>query len=123
MGQLDGLRILVVDADYFFAEDLAVCLAEEGAEVIGPVGSPAEAMDVATRSEELNHAVFDVNLRREKTYRLAHMLTRWSVPFVFLTGYDRRSIDPEFCDTPVVNKPVNIRQLVSVLTGTTTASH
>ena len=49
MGRLQGLRILIVEDDFFIAEDLAFALAEEGAVIEGPVGSLAEAMDLATR--------------------------------------------------------------------------
>lgn len=117
MGHLDGLQIMVVEDDFFIAVDLAETLAREGAEIIGPVGSLAEAMDLATRAPGPDHAVLDVNLRREKICRLAHVLGRRSVPFVFLTGYDRESLAPEFRDAPIPNKPVDIGRLVSVLTA------
>ncbi|WP_281066242.1 hypothetical protein [Rhizobium sp. N4311] len=37
---LAGLAILVVEDDYFIADELARSLARAGAQVVGPVGSP-----------------------------------------------------------------------------------
>lgn len=115
MGRLNGLSILVVEDDLFVAEDLALGLQDEGAEVIGPAASLAEAMDLASRSRKMDGAVLDVNLRRDKTYLVADLLQKRSVPFVFVTGHDE---DPEhegFLAAPLLNKPVDMTLLVSAL--------
>lgn len=115
MGQMDGRKILVVEDDFFIAEDIAESLRQFGAEVIGPAASVAEALDLASRGAQVDGAVLDVNLRREKTYPVAEALQRRAVPFVFLTGYDRDALDARFRETPILNKPVNMDLLVSAL--------
>lgn len=118
---LAGMSILIVEDDFFVAEDLAYTLAEEGAAVIGPVGSVAEALDIITRQENLDRAVLDVTLRRENVYPVADLLRRRGVPFVFLTGYDKGSLLKEFADEQIVNKPLDLAQLIAKLTALATS--
>jgi CheY-like chemotaxis protein len=115
MGLLDGYIILIVEDDLFVAEDIAVSLQDEGAEVIGPAGSLAEAMDLASRTRKMDGAVLDVNLRRNKTCLVADLLRRRSVPFVFVTGSDEDPRDKGFRAAPILNKPVDMTSLVSAL--------
>jgi CheY-like chemotaxis protein len=115
MGQLNGYTILIVEDDLFVAEDLAVSLQDEGAEVIGPAASLAEAMDLASQARKMDGAVLDVNLRRDKTYLVADLLRKRSVPFVFVTGYDEDPAEKGFRAAPILQKPVDMTSLVSVL--------
>lgn len=115
MGQMDGRKILVVEDDFFLAEDLAESLREIGAQVIGPAASVAEALDLAAGETQVDGAVLDVNLRREKTYPVADALQKRAVPFVFLTGYDRDALDARFRKTTILNKPVDMERLISAL--------
>lgn len=63
----------------------------------------------------MDGAVLDVNLRRDKTYPVADLLRRRSVPFVFLTGSDENPGDRGFRAAPILSKPVDMTSLVSAL--------
>jgi DNA-binding response OmpR family regulator len=80
------------------------CLAELGYDVLGPIANMADAAE-AIESEDFDLAVLDVNLTGRPVYPLAERLSAMNVPFVFVTGYGRESINPKFSDAPVLQKP------------------
>lgn len=111
---LVGRRVLVLEDEYFIADDIAAALAENGAEVIGPLGDLAEAENVV-RSSRPDAAVLDVNLHCDRVYPLARLLRTSNVPFIFASGYGRTQIDTEFNDVPLWEKPVEPDALVRSL--------
>jgi CheY-like chemotaxis protein len=115
MARLDGVNILIVEDDFFIAEDIVESLQLAGARIVGPAATLTEAQDLATRFP-VDRVVLDVNLQRETTYPLAEVLRQRDVPFVFLTGYDRDAIDRRFSWAPVLNKPVDLSALLAALT-------
>lgn len=117
MQRLCGAQVLIVEDEFFIAEELACALAEEGAQVVGPVGSVAEALDIITRQPHLDGAVLDIALRRETVYPVAALLRRRAVPFVFLTGCDKAAVAADFCDVPLIGKPSDTAAVVAGLLG------
>jgi DNA-binding response OmpR family regulator len=113
---LAGRRVLVVEDEYFLADDLARALTALGAETIGPYGDVNEATLVVDRDVAIDAAIMDVNLRDELIFPLARLLRARKVPFVFTTGYDGRSIDAEFQDVQLWGKPLDVTALTSELT-------
>jgi DNA-binding response OmpR family regulator len=81
-----GLRLLIVEDEYFLAQDLADQFQDLEVEVLGPAGTVADALRVLA-SSEVQGAVLDVNLRGERVYPVADMLRRRNVPFIFASGY------------------------------------
>jgi hypothetical protein len=59
---LEGRRILVVEDDYYEAQETATALTELGAQVVGPISNLSAAMDVAARDMRLDGALLDINL-------------------------------------------------------------
>jgi DNA-binding response OmpR family regulator len=114
---LSGRRVLVVEDEYFLADDLVRALAALGAQTIGPYGDVDEATHVVDRDVAIDAAIMDVNLRDELIFPLARTLRARKVPFVFTTGYDSSSIDAEFQDVQLWGKPLDIRALTSELTA------
>ncbi|HZY56027.1 MAG TPA: hypothetical protein VFE73_22405, partial [Reyranella sp.] len=49
------------------------------------------------------------------SFKLADTLKRGGIPFIFTTGYDDEIIPPELADTPCLQKPIELRQLVRSL--------
>ena len=62
---LTGRRLLVVEDEFYLAEDLARDLAARGAVVIGPVPSVDDALDLVEDTEHIDGAVLDLNLQGE----------------------------------------------------------
>ena len=118
---LTGRRVLVIEDEYFLADDIARALRELGARVVGPVGELEEAMSLVDGDASIDGAVVDVNLRSDMVFPLARTLRARKVPFVFTTGYDRESIEAEFGDVRLWEKPLDIpamaRELAGMITG------
>jgi CheY-like chemotaxis protein len=115
MDRLSGMRVLVAEDEFLLAMDLTERLTGHGAEVIGPAGSLAEALDLVTRLPSLDFAILDVNLRSERVYRVASILQGIRVPFVFVTGYQQSSLPVDFRGEKVIGKPIDFPVLLDHL--------
>jgi DNA-binding LytR/AlgR family response regulator len=104
-------RVLVIEDEYFIADDITNGLANLGAEVIGPVAEIEEAEDIVRRGDALDAAVLDINIRNELIFPLARALRERKIPFVFTTGYDKSTLEPEFQDIQLLEKPLDISRL------------
>jgi len=112
---LKGRRILVVEDDYFAAQEMAANLRAVGAIVIGPISNLSEAMDVAGHDLDLDGALLDVNLGGEMVYPVAGFLKMHCIPFAFVSGYDERVLPPAFRKTPLFLKPTDWRSIASAV--------
>jgi CheY-like chemotaxis protein len=106
-GALSGRRILVIEDEYFLAEDIARALEALGARVVGPIGELDEATHIVESDVAIDAAVLDINLRSEMVFSLARLLRERSIPFVFTSGYDKTSIETEFRDITLWEKPLD----------------
>jgi len=111
---LAGLRILVVEDDYFIADEICSTLREHGAEIVGP--SPnVEAGLQLVKSEPLDCAVLDINLQGNLAFGIASELKRRGTPAIFATGYDMSVLPGEFSGSVRLEKPVNLRALLQAV--------
>jgi PAS domain S-box-containing protein len=111
-------RVLLVEDETLVAMMIQDTLRDIGVDVIGPYSRVAEAMKAA-KAGGYDVAVLDVNLDGEPVYELADLLAAHGVPFVFMTGYGRESIDARFADYPVIRKPVDLDRLKEALLAAT----
>lgn len=111
---LAGRRVMLVEDDYYLAQDAREWLEQAGAEVIGPFASADEACR-QLGSTPIDAAVIDINLGEGPTYRVAGELSDQSVPFLFATGYDPSVIPPHLSDRPRLEKPFRGHQLVKAV--------
>jgi DNA-binding response OmpR family regulator len=81
-------------------------LVECGFQVVGPIGTAAEALAKAT-DDHFDAAVLDINLGDEMVYPVADILATRDVPFVFVTGYDLENVDDRFSEIPILQKPID----------------
>lgn len=117
MIDIRGRRILIVEDEYFVADDLATDLRAMGADVLGPVGSVAEAMDLVRANPQLDGAVLDINLHGQMSYPVAAMLMATGTPFLFATGYDSWTVDDAFRSVVRYEKPVRPSDVATALFG------
>jgi DNA-binding response OmpR family regulator len=108
---LTGSRVLLVEDDYYIADDLCRALEGCGAEVVGPVPSLDKALPLA-EGERLTCAVLDINLRGESGLRVAETLQRRQVPFIYSTGYSRTSVPEPLKGSAHLEKPFRIEELL-----------
>lgn len=104
-GPLEGRRILLLEDEYFLADELAEALDRAGASVVGPFGTVQGALQALEEAGDLDLGILDVNVRGERAYPVAEALKTRGVPVLFVTGYDAQSIDPDWAGTPQCIKP------------------
>ena len=112
---LTGYRVLVVEDEYFIADDLRSALERCGAEVAGPVGCPGEATALLDGDAPIHLAVLDIDLHGEPAYGLAETLRERGVPFVFATGYGADFIPAAYAAVPRWEKPYHYETLLAAL--------
>lgn len=111
---LSGMRVLIVEDDYYLATDAEAALASAGAAVLGPCGDEESGVALA-QQEEIDCAILDVNLRPGPSFELAKIMRSRSIPFLFVTGYDREAIPSEFADVQRLQKPYDSRDLLAAV--------
>jgi CheY-like chemotaxis protein len=97
-------RFLVVEDEFIVAAHISWLLEEAGFEVVGPVGTVRDAVDIAAE-EDLVGATLDINLDGGRVDEVAQILASRHIPFLFLTAYGRDQLPPAFHDFPLMNKP------------------
>ncbi len=109
--ELAGHLVLVVEDDYFIAEEICAALRKRGASVIGPAADVDQGRLLMAR-EQLDCAVLDVNLHGEHVFQLAGELRARGVRSIFATGYDSTFLPIAFRDAIYLQKPIDIAALV-----------
>jgi DNA-binding response OmpR family regulator len=112
--QLAGYRVLVVEDDYFVAQDLCSILRTRGATVVGPARSVSVGRELAN-AHRPDCALLDINLHGEYAFELAEELQTRGVRTVFTTGYDTSFIPPRLRHTACLQKPVDTNALVQTI--------
>jgi len=113
-GSLAGKRLLMVEDEFLVGLMAKRILEGFGAVVAGPYGRLADAL-TAAKGERFDGAVLDFNLAGETAEPLADLLLARGVPFTFLTGYHRDSIDRRFANIPLLQKTIDAESLERVL--------
>lgn len=111
---MNGERILVVEDDFLTALEIARILSEAGSEIIGPVGEPEEALNLAICAV-IDAAILDINLNGHQVYDVAGILVLRRIPFIFVTGHRLDSVPLAFADAPVMAKPFDPGALVEAV--------
>ena len=114
---LAGRTILIVEDEYFIANEIARGFRAMGARIVGPASTVERALDLIGRTERIDLAVLDVNLQGEMVYPVAEKLERKGVRFVFATGYDSDTIPPHYAAVTRCEKPVDPAAIARALLG------
>ncbi|MDR4307689.1 response regulator [Chelatococcus sambhunathii] len=104
LSRLQGRRILFAEDDYFIVTNMVSYFRGEGAEIAGPAARLQAALQIA-KTEPLDGAVLDVDLRGESSLPIAQALLQRRIPFVFVTGYDAGMLPQPFTEAPSCQKP------------------
>ena len=112
---LTGRRVLVLEDEYYLADDLRSALERLGAVVVGPVPTQQEAFAHISSGDPIELVVLDINLRGEKAFPIADALAERGVPFVFATGYEPESVPERYAWVPHWQKPFEARVLARSL--------
>ena len=113
---LRGLRVLVVEDQYYLATDICEWLREAGAQLVGPAPNARTACGLID-AEPFDAAVVDINLGMGPTFAVAKKLAENKVPFLFATGYDQSIVPPEYRDRPRIEKPFKGPDVIAAVLG------
>ncbi|MBA3729613.1 MAG: histidine kinase, partial [Sphingomonas sp.] len=103
-GSLHGLRILVVEDDYYLATDTKAVIEGAGGKVVGPFGTAEEAR-IMLDASGADLAVIDINLGCWPVFDLARHLYSTNLPFLFATGYDQAVVPDDLSTVVRLEKP------------------
>jgi two-component sensor histidine kinase/DNA-binding response OmpR family regulator len=109
-------RILVVEDEALVGMLTSELVSEMGFAVLGPCANLDEAMRAA-QANHIDGAILDVNLDGELVFPLARLLADRDIPMVFLTGYDKGTVEQGFEKFPVLQKPVPAGDLSKALSA------
>lgn len=111
----DKPRVFIVEDEVLVAFEMTETLEDMGFEVIGPSVHLEEAKKKA-KTADIDVAFLDVNLGKGQTSEpIAEILRQRSIPFVYITAYDREQIGFIGERDKLLNKPVSGNQLLDVL--------
>lgn len=114
---LSGRSIIVVEDEYLIATELKRWLQEAGVEVLGPVPSVEQALDLI-EDHRLDAAVLDINLGDgNTTYPVADRVDVLRVRYLFATGEVHRARPGGYTNPPLLEKPYSKSDLLHVLSG------
>lgn len=121
---LNGLRILIVEDDYYLATDAKMSIEDAGGKVVGPFATVEEAR-AALDVDGADLAILDINLGSGPAFDLARHLKKVKLPFLFATGYDEAVVPDDLKMVVRLEKPFHSAALISAaacLYGATTLS-
>jgi len=114
-------RILIVEDEYFIAQEIAEALESAGLTVLGPCPKIAAALEIVVGDNPCDAAVLDASLRGVSSLPVCEALAARGIPFVVVTGFSRSQLPELMAAAPVLTKPLDPERLVSVLRGVTAA--
>lgn len=112
---LEGRTVLVLEDEYYIADDLRRWLEAEGATILGPTASLSEGLRLLGDGAAPDLAILDIGVRGGSVFPVADLLLRRGIPFVFATGYDRARLPPRYSGMRSVTKPYDRDGLIAVL--------
>ena len=111
-------RVLLAEDEAIIGMMMREFLVDYGLFVVGPCCSVSEAL--AAANSEFDCAILDLNLGGEPVDAVASMLAERDVPFAFVTGYGRESLDRLFENVPILQKPItreNLNKCLDAMLG------
>jgi DNA-binding response OmpR family regulator len=112
---LTGHRILLVEDEYLIARSLGVLLGIWGATVLGPASTIERALGLLAKTDGIDFALVDINLRGVAAFPVADALLARGVPFAFTTGYGTSMIPEHYRDVAALQKPFDAAALAKAL--------
>ena len=108
-------RILIVEDEPWIAMNLEEMVAEFVTATVVVKPSVAATKNALQEQEAVDFAFLDVEVTNGKTFEVANMLERKSVPFVFVSGSPQDQLPSDLRPVPFVSKPFSPAQIERVL--------
>ena len=111
---LAGARVLILEDEFFLADDLARALRDAGGEPVGPVATIEQAEAIVAKVQ-LDAAILDLNLRGEMASDFAERLAATPLPCVIVSGYGEDSLPQSLTRLRRLEKPVGAPAVMEAL--------
>ena len=108
-------KILIVDDEPLITAMLEDWLLELGHDVVGPAHNLAKALELA--KSEIDAAIVDVSLGKDKAYPLVEALMARGLPLALATGHGQDGIDPRYRAQSTLRKPFDFAAFQSAING------
>lgn len=96
-------------------EDLVAMLTEDFLETLGhEIAFSAATLKTGLKiaaNEHFDFCILDINLRGERSFPIADILTSRSIPYLFVSGYGREGIESRFFNVASLPKPFTLQSL------------
>ena len=122
LSHFKGKNVLVVEDEYFLADETRRALQALGANVVGPAANVADALDLLS-AEVVDAAILDVHLGDELVFPVAEKLEEDDIPYVFATGYDPSIIPGRFNGFTLSAKPIDLSKIAAALFAPSSNEH
>ena len=113
---LQGARVLIVEDEYFLADDLARALRQAGAQPVGPVSTVEQAEDLLQK-EHLDAAIVDLNLRGKMASDFVERLAATDLPCLIVSGYAPEAVSDSVSKFPRLEKPISPASVLASLSA------
>lgn len=108
-------NILVVEDAFLVGVQLKEDIESLGYAVVGPANSVKKALALIEENS-ISAAILDVNLGHEDSTPIAEQLEAFSIPFLFITGYESVSEDKAvFAQKKLLRKPILLSDIVQAM--------
>jgi CheY-like chemotaxis protein len=111
---LKGRRVLVVEDEPMVATLLVDMLETIGCEIVAVASRLEDALEKA-QCLSFDLAILDVDLEGAKTFRVAELLSKRAIGFVFATGYGNAHLPAGLTNAPLLQKPFVEHDVARVL--------
>lgn len=110
---LSGVRTLIVEDDFYLAMDSKEQIERAGGTVLGPCFDTSAAMAELVANPSC--AIVDISHGRGPSFEIADALQDRSVPFLFLTGYEKSMIPARFAGIDCFQKPADTFHVIKAI--------
>jgi len=111
---LAGTRVLLIEDEYYIADDVRRILAAAGAEIVGPVATVAAA-NSAIDEGAFDCVVLDLNLQGESAVPVGDRLIAENRVFAIATGYGSPAVPDRLKVAPRIEKPYDPEVLLKLV--------
>lgn len=118
---LSDLNIVILEDDYYQAQDCRMILEEAGARVIS-ISATLPDLDRLLAEGPLDLMLIDINLGHGLSFDFARSLKARAIRFAFLTGYDAEMLPDDLADSPYLSKPADGTRIVAALAALTSGT-
>ncbi len=111
---LSGHRIVILEDDYYQAQDCRQPLEAAGAKVIA-ISATIPDLPALLEEGRIDAVLIDINLGHGLSFDFARELKAKGIPFVFLTGYDAAMLPDDLAGSGYLTKPADAARIKAAL--------